>query len=403
MRILVAPAHYIFSPGSFSEFKWAYDLVKAISSLDGISGDVIAGYSDVTAVGDMKVHSLFSEIKPMTLLDKLRFPFQVYQSARRLIAETGHYDVVWHLLPFGIGQTFNLLFILPRSSPSHFALGPIQCPQTYSGSDENMMHWYGANPSRAALLKQRMEVIALALGAGLIRPWSDRTIRKSNLVLAATEDAAIRVRPVASPLPVPIIPYGITTSGFPYSPRAKAKGEGITVSTVGALVHRKRVDLILDMVAELVTEGYNLRLNIIGDGPQRPLLEELTHRLGITDHVSFLGRVPHSVVPQLLVSTDVLISASISESFGNTLLEGMCMGKAVVAAENAGSRSLILHEQTGLLVPPGDARALAGALRGLLQSEEKRESLGAMGARMVRERYEWTKLAGELVKLFGSL
>ena len=110
------------------------------------------------------------------------------------------------------------------------------------------------------------------------------------------------------------------------------------------------------------------------DGSIQSSLEALTRELGIHEKVLFLGE--REDIPELLSALDVLVSASLTESLPNAILEGMAAGKAIVATHVGGTSELIDHEQTGLLVPPEKPQELASAVVRLLNNQELREHLG---------------------------
>jgi glycosyltransferase involved in cell wall biosynthesis len=121
---------------------------------------------------------------------------------------------------------------------------------------------------------------------------------------------------------------------------------------------------------------------LAGDGPERQNLEELAGRLGVADRVRFLGR--RGDVPNLLAACDVFALPSLYEGSSLAVLEAMAAGKALVSSAIGGTDELIEDGRSGLLVPPGDPEALAGALRRLLADRELRASL----AGRARERVE---------------
>jgi glycosyltransferase involved in cell wall biosynthesis len=141
------------------------------------------------------------------------------------------------------------------------------------------------------------------------------------------------------------------------------------------------------------------RLVLAGDGPEREPLRRLAQRLGVADRVTFLGFVPRAAVPGLLASADVQVLPSIYEELGTAVLEGMRIGVPLVASETGGLPSLVTHGVTGLLVPPGDAAALAGALRRLLADRELAARLADQARRESRD-YSWTALAERVLAVY---
>jgi glycosyltransferase involved in cell wall biosynthesis len=154
------------------------------------------------------------------------------------------------------------------------------------------------------------------------------------------------------------------------------------IGIVGRIAHWKGQDVFLEAAALLRREGFAAQFLIVGsalfgqDAFERQL-RELAVKLRIQEHVEFLG---FSDVPAILRSLDVLVHASrIPEPFGQVIIEGLAAELPVIATDGGGAREIIEDGRTGLLVPMGDARALAGAVAQLLLHPERARSLAAAG------------------------
>lgn len=141
-----------------------------------------------------------------------------------------------------------------------------------------------------------------------------------------------------------------------------------------------RLDPIKDHASLLramrrVTQAHaDATLLIIGDGPLRADLERQAAELGLGRSVRFLGT--RDDVPELLAALDVVVLTSLSEGLSLTLLEESAAGKPMVATAVGGNAEIIEDGKTGLLVPPGDEEALAGAINGLLADPERAQAIG---------------------------
>jgi glycosyltransferase involved in cell wall biosynthesis len=162
-----------------------------------------------------------------------------------------------------------------------------------------------------------------------------------------------------------------------------APPETACVLAAANLVRRKGVDVLLAAVAALAP-GARWALWIAGDGPERAALEAAASRLGVGDRVRFLGR--RSDVPDLLEACDVFVLPSRKEGLG-------------VASAVGGLAEVVAADETGLVVPPGDAAALATALERLIADPELARRLGAAGAKRVAEHF----LAERMVSAYESL
>lgn len=143
-----------------------------------------------------------------------------------------------------------------------------------------------------------------------------------------------------------------------------------TVLTVARLDVQKGLDVLLQAAAR-VPEA---RFVIAGEGPQRVSLESQADELGLGDRLVFLGQ--RNDVPQLLAATDLFALPSLYEGTSLAVLEAMAAGKPLVSSRIGGTDELIVDGESGLLVPPGDAGALAVAMRVLLADPALRARLG---------------------------
>jgi glycosyltransferase involved in cell wall biosynthesis len=179
------------------------------------------------------------------------------------------------------------------------------------------------------------------------------------------------------------------------------------IGIVGRIAPWKGQDVFLEAAALLVRQGFPARFRIAGSamfGEEQAFerqLRELTTSLGIEDRVEFLG---FSDVPAVLSSLDILAHASrIPEPFGQVIIEGMAAGLPVVASDGGGAREIIENGKTGLLVPMGDARALAHALAQLLTTPELARGLAAAGRLHVLQHFTVEQSARRSEALYRSL
>jgi glycosyltransferase involved in cell wall biosynthesis len=160
------------------------------------------------------------------------------------------------------------------------------------------------------------------------------------------------------------------------------EGRGEQLLFVGRLTAAKGLPVLLQAVAKL--EGASL--NIVGEGPDRQLLEEQSRELKISDRVRFLGRKTQEQIRQLLHRADVFAMCSFAEGVPVVLMEAMAAGVPVVATQIAGIPELVENQHTGLLIIPGDVTALRDAIGRLIEDAELRNRFAAAGrAKVIRE------------------
>lgn len=172
----------------------------------------------------------------------------------------------------------------------------------------------------------------------------------------------------------------VLPNGVPLRPARGALAGPPTIGFAGRLVTEKGADVLLRAIACIARDVPGLRLILAGDGPQRAALARLCTALGVEAHVSFLGHVDRTVLEQRFRSAWVqVVPSRWMEPLGNVALEAMMRGTALVASDAGGLNEIVHHDHNGILVTPGDAQALANALRMLLSDRKRAERLGKRG------------------------
>lgn len=183
-----------------------------------------------------------------------------------------------------------------------------------------------------------------------------------------------------------LIPNGIDMKLFDGS-KEKIPGR---ILFVGRLEKMKGIEVLLTAFAKLKIENGELR--IVGDGSQRIALETLSKDLGISDRVTFVGRIDPSAIASEYLQAEIFCGLSRSEALGNVFLEAQAAGCAVVATNVGGIPDIIKDGETGLLVPPNDIEAAANALERLLDDAALRQKLASNGQKNAAG-YDWQRIA----------
>jgi glycosyltransferase involved in cell wall biosynthesis len=163
------------------------------------------------------------------------------------------------------------------------------------------------------------------------------------------------------------------------------------VATLDRAHHFKRLDVAIDGLAQLRDE--RVHLVVAGDGELRPDFERRAAEAGLADRVHFLGTVPHAELPAVLRASDVfLLTTEPPESFGIVLIEAMASGLPVIATDYPGVRAVVDDGENGLLIHQGDAAAVAGAIRRLVDDPSQRAAMGAAGRAKAEAEWNWPGL-----------
>ena len=280
---------------------------------------------------------------------------------------------------------------------------------------------FASHPALAGFLIRRLYDIPYSFTAHGSDLHVDRTmlcrkIDEARFVATIARSNAAVIESTCGPVAkLVIIRCGVDGSVFvpsrlvPGVPPSSAPGQAtrpLQLLCVGTLHEVKGQAHLLDAVAELGRQGVPVCLRLVGDGPDRPALETRAARLGITERVEFLGQRTRSEVVQLLAASDVLVAPSVPTSGGKreglpvVIIEALASGIPVVASHLSGIPELVETDITGITVPPGDASAIADALRRLAADPALRRRLGRAGRARVEADYDLDANARRLIGLF---
>jgi phosphatidylinositol alpha-mannosyltransferase len=151
---------------------------------------------------------------------------------------------------------------------------------------------------------------------------------------------------------------------------------------------------MVEAFARIAARRPEARLIVAGDGAERDAVERLTPP--VRERVTMLGNVPHDRLPPYHAASDVFVGPALGrESFGIVLVEAMAAGLPVVASDIPGYREVVRDGVDGVLVPPGDAGALADAVSRLLEDRAEASRLAAAGLERAA-RFDWDVVAREI-------
>jgi glycosyltransferase involved in cell wall biosynthesis len=158
---------------------------------------------------------------------------------------------------------------------------------------------------------------------------------------------------------------------------------------------------LLHAFQQVATTRSEVDLILVGDGELRPALEELTEKLDLRGRVHFLG--VRDDVPEILRAVDLFVLTSVTEAASITLLEAMASGLPVVVTAVGGNPELVRDGVDGLLVPRGDAGAVASAILALLTDAPRAQALGRSGAARAADTFKLERTIGRYYDLYAEL
>ncbi|MEV7634033.1 glycosyltransferase [Microbacterium sp. NPDC089318] len=244
------------------------------------------------------------------------------------------------------------------------------------------------------------------------RRWLEPGVgRSADRIIATCSDEVFELKAMGiNTGKISIAPCGVDLDVFAPTGPVAARGRRHRILSVGRLVPRKGVDLVIRALPYLKAAGFDdVELLIVGGGgdsgalhadPEVRRLLALADELGVQDQVVLEGQVSRGEMPGIFRSADAVVCAPWYEPFGIVPLEAMACGVPVVAAAVGGLRDTVVDHATGLHVPPRDPEAIASALAMLLGNPDLRAELGDAGQRRARARYSWDRVAAESEKAY---
>jgi rhamnosyl/mannosyltransferase len=242
----------------------------------------------------------------------------------------------------------------------------------------------------------------------LYRPFLRRVLdRAARIIVASPSMARSAEQLEAHRHKCVVIPYGIDPAPLAATPAVRTRAAALRqelgaplVLFAGRLVPYKGVDVLLRAMATV-----DARLVVVGDGPLRRTLEAQASG-ACSGRVTFAGTVADEELTALYHACDVFVLPSVTraEAFGMVQIEAMACGKPVVSTSvPSGVPWVNQHQETGLIVEPGDANALAGAVRTLLADSALRARFGQAGQRRVAQEFTASRMAERTVALYRDV
>jgi glycosyltransferase involved in cell wall biosynthesis len=233
----------------------------------------------------------------------------------------------------------------------------------------------------------------------LILRCFDKAVGVSNEIVSLLRRAGI------SPEKIDKVSNGIHVEMFEGAPPTLAeeigKKDRVLVGMVSRLLPEKGVVHYVRAAQQVLKVCPQAYFVLVGDGPEGPRLKGLARELGIEDSVLFAGR--RGDMPSVYASLDIFVLPSLNEGMPLVILEAMAAKRAVIATRIAGIPEIIQHEQTGLLIEPGDIASLRDSIVRLIADRGLRDRLAASGYAHVRQCHSREVMAKNYVRLYEGL
>jgi glycosyltransferase involved in cell wall biosynthesis len=271
-----------------------------------------------------------------------------------------------------------------------------------------VVHGHGYLPGVMARLSGWMARVPCRLahrhttdeGERLRHRFTEKFMARLGRTVCCSE--AVRTRMVtevgADPLRTEVIHNGVPLETF-RPPIRRRRNNTPVIVTVASLRSLKGHGVLLYACSRLRERGHRFRMDLVGDGPNRQPLQKLAAELGLSKQVRFLGE--RDDIPELLADADLFVLPSTGrEGLGIAALEAMASALPVVASRLGGLPEVVDHRRTGLLVPPGNAEALADAMERLLTDHRLADMMGDAGRTRVENCFSAEIMLSRMERLY---
>lgn len=307
----------------------------------------------------------------------------------------------WFALVFPRAQQIG-----PRDSLQALVLGHrIYATARRAGSRSIVAHHAGTRGLSALVAARALDaqVTLLIHGAEWTHPGWNRKLSaivagRAHRVIANSSYTRRLCMDATGRTDISVVSPGVDHGRFHPSHGTRECGDDPIVLFVGEMHPRKGADVFARAIPLL----NDVRARFVFAGPSGPLEPEVRSIIsdaGVQDRVDFRGQLSSEELPRVLAEAEIFVFPTVwgTEGFGMVAAEAMACGVPVVASRIAAIPEVVLDDETGLLIEPGDPVDLASKLRLLLGDPSRRRRLGRAGAKHVRQ-YRWDRLAEELVE-----
>lgn len=180
-----------------------------------------------------------------------------------------------------------------------------------------------------------------------------------------------------------------------------AKENTFIIISVAELHERKGQEFIIKAIPAVIKKYPNVKLVLVGEGPNKDNLKKLVKELEMERHVTFTSK--QKEIPKLLKSSNIFILASKREAFGLVNAEAMICGLPIIACKVGGIPEIVKDSETGILIEPQNPEEISKALLILIENPETRKTLGEKGRARVLEKFDAKIMAEKYEKVYSSI
>lgn len=390
MKILIfSTAYYPFVGGAEVAIKEITDRLTAQTGLPAQAGQSVCDFDLVTARIDKNLPSeervgnvMVYRVGFGNSFDKFLLPFiGCYKGI--ILDRKKHYNSAWSMMASQAGIAASFFKIL--NSEVSLVLTVQE-----GDEEEHLKRYVGGSDLLYKIF---------------IQPLHRLVFKKADYITAISQDLKKRALRSGASCPIAIIPNGVDIGKYdranPVEALVRSEGEKIIITT-SRLVEKNGVD---DLIKSLPHLTDNIKLWILGTGPDEGQLHHLAKELNVENRITFFGFVAGDLIPSYLKAADVFVRPSLSEGLGNSFLEAMACGIPVVGTKVGGIPDFLKDGLTGWFCEVKNPQSIAQKIEHIFKLENRDEvaTVADNASRLVRENYNWEMVAIDMGKIFKEV
>ncbi|MBP2029951.1 glycosyltransferase involved in cell wall biosynthesis [Methanohalophilus levihalophilus] len=318
-----------------------------------------------------------------------KYNYSIYKAYKKVESKV---NVIHHCEKFQYEKGYNLIPLLSNLDDKNLIIGPVQFPHKVFENDylvgkaglERIIHKsvfkskYLLNPLFSTLFK--------------------KTIMDADKVIVPNQYVKKSVKKYVSPKDIKIINYGVDLELYNnYSYCADENNFKIVFPSMA--IERKGVEYLLNAISILKNDYPSVKLCLLSNGYLINMYKKMSEEMGISENVFFYGTMSKKDYLDFLSGCRILCLPTLSEGYGWTILDALCLGVPVVTTDKCGCPELFENGNIGSIVKSGDSYALAEAISKLFENYDLCKKLSENGLRK-REQYDYGKIVFEYLELY---
>jgi glycosyltransferase involved in cell wall biosynthesis len=235
----------------------------------------------------------------------------------------------------------------------------------------------------------------------IITPFVKLIWRGSYETVAASRGLIDFAKKADSKAKFTMIPNGVDLERF--KPKKKKKTTKVKILFIGRLIRRKGLHYLIEALPKVLEKANKeIKVEVVGTGPERKNLDALARKLNVKDNIKYVGAIPYEKLHESYQGADVFVLPSTGEGMPCVVLEAMGCGLPIVASDVPGNEEIVVEGRNGFIFKPWDPDELADALVKIINDDKLRQKMSAQSSEL-SHKYSWASIAACYHRLYKSM